>query len=164
MHLPPYPIFPVITGETISLRNIIPADIKDLVEISFYNAIQASSLEEATEMQSRISQDYQNGNTIHWGIFVNKTNKIAGTCGYYRGFDNRTGELGFVLKPHYRGNGIMTSALRLAIDFGRNTIGLQRIHAITTLQNISAIKVLERCNFKRGAGLGDDEIEYEMRF
>jgi hypothetical protein len=49
--------------------------------------------------------------TIHWGIAENVTNKIIGTCGYYRGFDKGGGELGFVLSAQYRGKGFMTSSI-----------------------------------------------------
>lgn len=82
MNIPPFTIFPHIIGEKISLRRILAEDIKDLVEISFYDAIQATTTQEATEIQAKINKDYNDGNSIHWGIVDNKTNKILGTCGY----------------------------------------------------------------------------------
>ncbi len=42
MKLPPYNIFPNISGDKISIRQIMTADIRDLVEISFYDAFQAA--------------------------------------------------------------------------------------------------------------------------
>lgn len=163
MKLPPYDISPIITGDKISLREILPEDIEDLIEISFYDAIQATTFQEANEMQDKINKDYLEGNSIHWGIADNSTNKIIGTCGYYRGLNHGTGELGCVLLPQYRGQGFMTSAMLLAIDFGISTIGLKRVWAITTIQNEKAIKLLENLNFSKIADLGDDEIEYELR-
>lgn len=162
MKLPPYPIFPTITGNKISLRQIMVADIEDLIEISFYNSVPATTFEQASEMQAKINKDYRKGNSIHWGIADNLTNKIIGTCGYYRGLDKGIGELGCILLPHYRGQGCMTSALLLAIDFGLNTIGLKRIWAITTKQNEKAIKLLEQLNFIKTADLDDDQIQYEL--
>jgi hypothetical protein len=44
MRLPPYDIFPIISGDKISLRQILTADIEDLIEISFYDAIQAPAI------------------------------------------------------------------------------------------------------------------------
>lgn len=163
MKLPPYDIFPGIPGEKISLRQIQPSDIQDLIEISFYDAIQATTLQQAKEMQARIDNDYKDSNSIHWGISDNRTNNIVGTCGYYRGFDNEAGELGCVLLPQYRGQGLMAPAMQLAIDFGINNIGLKRVWAITTKQNDKAIKLLERLDFIKVADLKDDEIEYEFR-
>jgi ribosomal-protein-alanine N-acetyltransferase len=163
MSLPPYDIFPIISGDKISLRQILTADIEDLIEISFYDAIQATTFQQATEMQDKINKDYIEGNSIHWGIADNLTNKIIGTCGYYRGLDQGTGELGCVLLPQYRGQGFMTSAMLLAIDFGLNYIGLKRVWAITTKQNEKAIKLLEQLNITKIADLDDNEIEYELR-
>jgi ribosomal-protein-alanine N-acetyltransferase len=163
MRLPPYDIFPIIAGDRITLRQIMSSDIEDLIEISFYDAIQATTLQQATEMQGKINKDYIEGNSIHWGIADNLTNKIIGTCGYYRGLDQGTGELGCVLLPQYRGQGFMTSAMLLAIDFGINSIGLRRVWAITTKQNEKAIKLLEQLNFTKIADLDDNEIEYELR-
>jgi len=163
MRLPPYDIFPIISGDKISLRQILTEDIEDLIEISFYDSIQATTLQQATEMQDKINQDYIEGNSIHWGIADNLTNKIIGTCGYYRGLEHGAGELGCVLLPQYRGQGFMTSAMLLAINFGINNIGLKRVWAVTTKQNEKAIKLLEQLNFIKIADLDDNEIEYELR-
>lgn len=162
MKLPPYDIFPFIPSEKISLREILDADIEDLIEISFYDAIQATTFQEATEMQAKINNDYIAGNSIHWGIADNLTNKIIGTCGYYRELEQGTGELGCVLLPQYRGQGFMTAAMLLAIDFGINSIGLKQIWAITTKQNEKAIKLLENLDFIKTRNLENNEIKYEL--
>lgn len=160
MQLPPYSTFPNIVGDKISLRQIEFSDIPDMIDISFYDAVQATNLQQAIEMQAKINQNYIDGNSIHWGIAENVTNKIIGACGYYRGLDKGSGELGCVLLPLYRGQGFMTAAMSLAIDFGINNMGLKRIWAETTRQNERAIKLLERLHFSRGADLGGDSIEY----
>ena len=163
MKLPPYDIFPCIASDKISLRQVQTSDIKDLIEISFYDSIQATTLQQATEMQAKINKDYFDGNSIHWGIADKLTNKIVGTCGYYRGLDKGEGELGCVLLPQNMGQGFMTLAMQLAIDFGINTIGLKRVWAITTKENYRAIKLLNRLNFIKVADLSNDEIEYEFK-
>lgn len=163
MKLPPYDKFPSISDDTIVLRQIQFSDIKDMIEISFYDSIQATTLTQAIEMQVQINVDYSNGNSIHWGIVDKLTNKIVGTCVYYRGLDKGEGELGCVLLPQYRGQGYMTFAMLLAIEFGLKNIGLKRVWAITTQQNDKAIKLLERLKFIRIAELPNDAIEYAWR-
>ena len=66
------------------MRQVRMDDMKDLVEISFYDAQPALSVEEAVRMQERIDLDYQEGCSIHWGIIDTHTNEIVGTLGYYR--------------------------------------------------------------------------------
>ncbi len=163
MNLPPYPKHPTISSDRVALRQIHESDLEDLVEISFYDAVQATSVKQAAEMQAKINKDYIDGKSIHWGIEDNATRNIVGTCGYYRGFDKGAGELGCVLLPQYRGHGFMTAAMLLAIDFGKQNIRLNRIWAITNQQNKDAIKLLERLNFIKVAELEDDDVEYELR-
>ncbi|MES2727763.1 MAG: GNAT family protein [Bacteroidota bacterium] len=163
MKLPPYSIFPTITGDSIVLRQIVAEDMQDLVDISFYDAVQAKTVQEATAMQAKINMDYANGNSIHWGIADKLTNKIVGTCGYYRGLNKGEGELGCVLLPQYRGQGYMTAAMLLAIEFGLHDIGLKRIWAITNQHNTAATKLMERLHFIKVATLDGNEVEYELR-
>ena len=143
------------------LRQILPTDLDDILEISFYDGKQAKTTTEAREMLDKINADYQRGDSIHWGIADKENNNIVGTCGYYRGFAGGTGELGFVLKPAFQGHGYMTSAVRAAAEFGLRHIGLQRVIAITGNQNTKAIQVLERSQFIKMKELDDDMAEFE---
>ena len=113
---PPYSDFPFIFNDKVSLRQILNSDINDIMEISFYETVQATTLEQAMEMNSKINADYEKGDSIHWAITDNLSNKIVGTCGYYRGFEKDKGELGCVLLPQYRGQGFMTSAMLSVIS------------------------------------------------
>lgn len=159
LQLPPYPSYPFILGEGLSLRPILPADIKNIIDISFYDGQAADSEKIAAQMQAKIDLDYQAGNSIHWGIAHPESNLIIGTCGYYRGLDKGVGELGCILKAAYRGQGYMSKALQLAIDFGLETIKLERIIAYTDLSNEPALKLLQRLNFTKTALLEDDTVE-----
>ena len=162
MKLPPFDIYPSLSDDKVLLRQVLTSDIQDLIVISYYDSVQAKTIEQATEMQQKIDMDYMNANSIHWGIIDHSTNKTLGTCGYYRGFDQGIGELGCVLLPQYIGQGFMTAAIQLAIDFGLTTIGLKRITAITTKQNLKAIQLLQRLNFTKIADLKDDDVQYEF--
>lgn len=163
MKIPPYANFPIISNDKITLREIQFSDINDIIEISYYDSIQATTFEQASGMLDKINVDYIHGNSIHWGIADKLTNKIVGTCGYYRGLDKGEGELGCVLLPKWRGQGYMFSAMLLAIEFGLKNIGLKRIWAITTKDNEKAIKLLMKLNFIKMGDLTDHQIEYELR-
>jgi ribosomal-protein-alanine N-acetyltransferase len=164
MKTPPYSTFPTLSNEKILLRSIRSADMNDLLEISYYDAVKATTVDTAIEMQDKIDQDYINGNSIHWGIADKITDQILGTCGYYRGFENEGGELGCILLSHSKGKGYMTQALSLASDFGIKEMGLKRIWAITDRDNHPAVKLLERLNFKKISNpkLQDHEVEFEL--
>lgn len=78
LNLPPYEDFPEISNEKISLRRILNSDIEDLIEISFYDSIQATTPEQALEMNEKINKNYDDGDSIHWGIVDNQTKKLSG--------------------------------------------------------------------------------------
>ena len=162
LNLPPYKIFPTISNQVVSLRSVIESDLEELIEISFYETVRAQTKEDAYEMQLKINNDYETGNSIHWCIIDSITNKIVGTCGFYRGFQNEAGELGCILLPHHRGFGYMTSALLLAVQYGKNAVGLSRIWASTSKENKEAIKLLERLNFICSHESIDGEMKFEF--
>ncbi|HEX8328150.1 MAG TPA: GNAT family N-acetyltransferase [Hymenobacter sp.] len=160
MNLPPYPSFPVLSSGVVTLRQVLPADSNSLFEISFYDARPAQNLTEAAEMQEKINADYQRGTSIHWAIVSAATAEVAGTVGYYRGFENGTGELGCVLKPAFRGQGLMREAMKLAIKFGLTEMQLTEILAVTTKQNVPANNLLEKLGFRKTVYLPDGELVY----
>lgn len=160
--LPPYDLYPTVANETVRLRPIQGSDIAEVVEISFYDARPAQSIEQALEMQGRIDEDYARGDSIHWGIEDLGTGRLVGTCGYYRGFADATGELGCVLRPAFRGRGFMTQAMGLAIAFGRAQMGLARIIAVTTRDNRPAIRLLERLHFRRVSESTDGDLTFDL--
>lgn len=163
MNLPPYPVFPELSNERVLLRAVTKADIAQLREISFYDAKLAESPEQAWQMQEHIDRDYREGHGIHWCIEEIAAKCVVGTCGFYRGFHNEEGELGCVLRPAFHGKGYMTEAMKLAIDFGFDVIGLQKIIANTTMQNQKAIRLLERLAFKNTGKLSGKDLRFGLQ-
>jgi len=149
MQLPPYKSFPVLSNREVFLREAHADDLTSLQEIQYYDGIQARSVSEADKMQERINEDYVEGNSVHWIIVQRSTGAVAGTCGYYRGFEDSTGEIGCILLPRFRGCGLMTKALELVVAFGWNEIGLTKITAITSPENNKAIRLLDKLDFGR---------------
>lgn len=148
-NLPIYPNFPFLSGKNVLLRQVLAMDISQLKEISYYDGKRAKTIKEAFEMQRRINQDYENKETYHWAILDKNTGDVVGTCGFYRGFAENTGELGCILKAKFRGQGYMTTSLTAVINFGFKTLKLQKIIAITTKSNTKAIQLLTRLNFEK---------------
>lgn len=162
MNLPPYQNFPQIIGERVTLRQIYASDF-NVIEACEYDGLKARSTQHLQAIQARVNRDYLSGTSIHWGISDNKTHQIVGTCGFYHGFEDGTGELGCVLSPKYRGKGFMAAAMRLAIDFGMRHMYLKSIWATTTVDNAPAINLLERLNFEHVARPNTNNLFYLFR-
>jgi [ribosomal protein S5]-alanine N-acetyltransferase len=147
MIAPPFPEFPEIMSERIRMRELLQSDVENILEICFFNNVLAKNLQEASENIDKIEARYQEGRSVHWIIEDNASKEIVGTCGYYRGFDNDCGEVGYVMKEKFRGGGYMTEAVRLAVNFGFHEMKLKKVFATTAQDNLASQSVLRRNGF-----------------
>lgn len=160
MNLPPYTSFPELSSGKIRLREIRPEDIPNLLEILTYDGKSAETLEEGTRIVERIHQNYLDGNSINWVIESLETYDPVGFIGYYRGFENETGEIGFILKEAFRGLGFMSPSLAAAVEFGLKQMELREIHAFTKPDNEKSIAVLKRNGFVSDIELDGDYLKF----
>jgi ribosomal-protein-alanine N-acetyltransferase len=87
---------------------------------------------------------------IRWGILKKGGNELMGTCGYYDwNKTSRRAEIGYDLDPACWGQGIMTEALQVVLDYGFEKMGLNRIQAIIDSKNIRSMKLVQRLGFKK---------------
>jgi ribosomal-protein-alanine N-acetyltransferase len=134
------------------LRQAKNTDLVNMLEIATYDGQRASNNEDVLKMLEKTERDYQNGTSINWCLADPVSDELIGFCGYYRGFENGTGELGCVLRPAFRGQGFMNEAMQTAVHFGLKKMGLQHVVAVTTQQNQKAIALLERLGFVHTPG------------
>ena len=67
----------------------------------------------------------------------------------HTGKGSHRGELGYWLTKPYRGRGMMTRAVKTAIGYGFETLGLKRIEATAFTHNPASQRVLERAGLSR---------------
>jgi [ribosomal protein S5]-alanine N-acetyltransferase len=147
---------PMLSSHRLVLREIEPNDLPSIMEISVYDGAYATSEAEASHVLEKIKADCATGEAVHWGICLKETDEVVGTCGYYRGYPGNVGEIGYVLRPAYRGRGIMTEAVKLVVDFGLGTMKLSTIVAYTSPANLASIGVLTRAGFHEVRSERDD--------
>ena len=63
--------------------------------------------------------------------------------------NQRMASVGYRLHPAYWRQGIVTEALRRAVDFVFSETELQRLEATADVRNIASLRVLEKCGFIR---------------
>ncbi|WP_162910717.1 GNAT family N-acetyltransferase [Hymenobacter oligotrophus] len=139
--------FPELRTAELRLRALTPADLEAVRPITFYDGQPAATLAQAQRMLARIADDYRNHQTIHWAVALASSDQLVGTCGFYRGFAEACGEIGYVLRPEYRGHGLMTQAVRAVCAFGFEQLQLRQIEAYTELDNTASQRLLARAHF-----------------
>ena len=153
---------PVLSDDRLILKEIQHHNVAAIIEISVYDGTFAKSEAEAIHILEKIKLDVAKGEALHWGIFIKSTSDLAGTCGYYRGYANNSGEIGYILRPSYYGLGIMTEAINLIVNFGFDFLKLQSILAYTDPTNSASIAVLQRVGFNKVRNDGSD-LKFEKR-
>lgn len=159
---PPFPTFPDLMNHRIILRELRDADLEQLIEISFYDGVPAKDLIDAQIMNGRIRLDYASGESIHWVVTRASDGEVLGTCGFYRGFKNNYGEIGYVLKKAHQGKGYMAEAVSLMLEFGWKELKLKGIKAITSISNQASINVLIKAGLKL-VDTNNDEAVFLIR-
>lgn len=163
MNLPPFQTFPELSSEKILLRELKQADIPFLIDILTYDGKVAETLEDGIRISERIHQDYLDGDAVNWVIEELETHELIGFIGFCRGFENGIGELGFILKAAFRGQGFMSSSLVLATQFGIKQMELKEVTAFTKPDNEKSIAVLNRNGFSAENELEGSYLKFVYR-
>lgn len=145
--------------ESICLRKVLPNDYVKIIEISVYDGKFARNELEAIGVGEKIENDCAEGNSIHWAICDAEDGNILGTIGFYRGFSNSTGEIGYVIKQEFRMNGYCTKAIKCVCEFGFSNLQLNQIVAYIESGNVGSKRALENNGF-RVASAAENRIKY----
>ncbi len=71
-----------------------------------------------------------------------------GICGLIKRESLKDVDLGFAFLPKFWGNGYAYESASAVMAYGKSALGLNRIVAVTTPENHSSIKVLEKLGFR----------------
>ena len=157
-----FTVFPVLSSDRLVLREVLEDDAPFIVDISFYDGKAAKNERQAKAMLRKVDADVARGESIHWGVTLKIGRGVIGTCGFYRGFGEHRGEIGYVLKEAYQGQGIMTEALEQVIKYGFEHLALSEIVAYTDEDNVKSAGVLTRSSFE-AVGHHDGYLKFLRR-
>ena len=102
---------------------------------------------------------FREGTGIRWAIVVPAAPESVGTVGLtIRSREQRIADFGIVVARAWWGRGVGTSAARLAIRYGFETLGLAEIQAEVLQRNFASMRLLEKVGFDRlpPAGAAND--------
>ncbi|HET9032688.1 MAG TPA: GNAT family N-acetyltransferase [Dokdonella sp.] len=99
-----------------------------------------------------------------WGVVPDGMEDCVGICGLIRRASLDDVDIGYGFLPEARGKGYALEASRACMDFGRGRLGLRRIIAITSQDNLPSARLLEKIGlrFERLIRLADDAEELRL--
>jgi ribosomal-protein-alanine N-acetyltransferase len=163
--------FPKLETERFVLRKLTQNDSIDIFQCfsldevtKFYDVESFTNIKQAEELIQRWNERFETGQAIRWGITLKSENKVIGTCGFHGWMKNHyKAVIGYELTPEYWHQGIMTEVVEKVIEYGFNTLCLNRIEAFVEPENVGSRKVLEKIGF-REEGLLKGNYYWKNRF
>lgn len=150
-----FEVFPELTSERLLLKEIRLSEANQMIEITVYDGQQAKNSLDVVNILSQIALDYFNGDGITWGLYLKSTGEFIGNCCFCRGYKNNIAEIGYVLKPDFRGHGYMTEAVKTVTEFGLQEMKVLQVCAYTEHDNRASQSVLVKAGFLRSADEGE---------
>ncbi len=150
-----YKIFtklPEIETERLILRRLMAKDADDMFEyacrkdvtkyLTWYPHPDRCYTKDYLEY---LGTRYRVGDFFDWAVTLKENGKMIGTCGF-TSFDyaNDGAEMGYVLNPQYRGQGIMPEALSALLEFGFKNLSINRAEAKFIVGNDASRRVMEK--------------------
>jgi len=107
----------------------------------------SSSPQTSAEYAHRAEAGWADGTNWDWTIFFG--DEVAGTIGLNR-YDElwRSSNLGYWIRSDLAGRGFATEAGRAVVDFGFDTVGLNRLELVADIGNASSLRVAEKLGFR----------------
>ena len=106
------------------------------------------SLEEArTYLQNGPLAMYDRSGFGLYAVMLKGSDLPIGMCGLIKREGLIDVDLGFAYLPQYRAQGYGFEAAAAVMAYGRRTFGLKRMVAITSLDNVRSIQLLEKLGF-----------------
>ena len=155
--------FPTLETEKFVLRRLQRKDAPDLFHYfssdlytKFDGMESLTKVEQAEDLIRIFDERFNNEKGLKWGITMNNEDRVIGTCGFenWKKSDFKA-EIGYGLSPEHWNNGIMTEVLNEVIKYGFEKLGLNRIEAMVTPDNVGSKVLLEKCGFKEEGYLRD---------
>ncbi len=150
--------FPEIKTSRLLLRQILNTDSDAILYLRSDKIInqhiqrppesQTNTIADALKHIKKLTDQIDNNTSISWGITLKDQHEVIGTiCLWNFSDDNLTAEVGYDLSLKHQNKGIMTEALFAVLEFGFNSLSINKIEAYTQKQNTHSIKLLEKTGF-----------------
>ena len=143
---------PEIATERLILRKMRVDDVEDMYDYAKRDELTKYLLWYSHESKKHtkdylkyITKKYRAGEFFDWAIEEKESGRMIGTCGF-TSIDptHRTGEIGYVINPDFKGRGYAPEAARAIVEFGFYELELNRIEARFMKGNDPSLRVMQK--------------------
>ncbi|MCY7293081.1 MAG: GNAT family N-acetyltransferase [Ferruginibacter sp.] len=158
--------FKNLESQRLLLREITTDDVNEIFELrgnreamKYIPRPLCITTEDAMEHVKMIQQKIETNEGINWAITLKSDNKLIGYIGHYRiKWEHFRSEIGYMILPKFNGQGIITEAIKLIVDYGFNEMKMHSLEGIIDPENAASARVLEKNGFAKEAHLRENEF------
>ncbi len=153
------------------LRRIIETDCNEILELrsnpitmKYIPRPIAKTIDDAKTHFKTIDEKIENNTGINWAITLKNSDKMIGIIGHYRlQPENYRCEIGYMILLAYQGQGIITEAIKVVLEYGFEDLNMHSIEAVIDPDNLASERVLQKNGFIKEAHFIENEY-YEGKF
>lgn len=146
----------ILETERLILREIVESDdefILDLLNqpsfIKYIGDRNVRNVEQSREfIESRFRKSYAENGFGLYLVELKEDRTPIGICGFVKRDTLPNADIGFAFLPQFERKGFAFESAEAVMKYGREKLNLERVLAITTQNNESSIKLLEKLGFK----------------
>jgi RimJ/RimL family protein N-acetyltransferase len=162
----------ILETDRLLLRHMTEDDAQFFLELlnepGWINNIGDRGIRTVEECAAYITRVYVAGYEKNgFGLYLvelKETDEPVGICGLVKRDSLENVDVGFAFKERYWRRGYAAESAAAALEYGHNTLGIERIVAITSQTNHGSARVLEKIGlkFERLIKLGDSDHEERL--
>ncbi len=162
----------IINTERLSLRELSTYDTEFIIEllnepafIQFIGDKKVRDTESAKRylIEGPIKSYEQNGFGL-WCVELKDSQEPTGICGLIKRDNLDDVDVGFAFLNKFNGKGFATESGKASLEYGKDKLGLKKIVAITQIDNLGSIRVLEKLGmeFEKLIRFPDEDIDLKL--
>jgi len=163
--------FKNLETERLLLRRVSKDDLNEILELrgnpetmKFIPRPLVKTEEDALNHFNMIDEKNEKNEGINWAITVKGNPKLIGIIGHYRiQPENHRCEIGYMILPQYNGQGIVTEAIKVVLEYGFEDLNMHSIEAVIDPDNFASERVLQKNGFVKEAHILENEY-YDGKF
>lgn len=146
----------ILETDRLILREIVETDAEFVLDLlnqpSFIKYIgdrNVRNIKQSHEfIENRYRKSYRDFGYGLYTVELTETNTPIGICGFVKRDSLPDADIGFAFLPQFCGKGYALESANAVMKYGRDVLDLERVLAITSQDNESSGRLLEKIGFK----------------
>ncbi|MCC6906400.1 MAG: GNAT family N-acetyltransferase [Phycisphaerales bacterium] len=148
---------PTIQTQRLTLRPFAAEDAPAVYEYARHKQVAATTatiphpytMQDAVEWIEAVAGNVVGGSTFNFAIVVRDSAALIGAIDLRLEPDNQLADIGYAIHPDCWNRGYVTEAASAIVEYGFETLGLNRIHAHHLASNPASGRVMEKIGMRR---------------